>query len=94
MISDKKTVLQNFLDWLRLNQEENSDAIGKVLSMIELERSQIEDSFHQAQLEMIRLMEQYIGIKSEVDSEDKEDAQEYYRTRYMFNDNIIGESKN
>ena len=94
MTSDKKTVLQNFLDWLRLNQEENSDAIGKVLSMIELERSQIEDSFHQAQLEMIRIMEEYIGNKSEMDLGDKEDAQEYYRTRYMFNDNIIGESKN
>jgi hypothetical protein len=93
-MSDKKTVLQNFLDWLRLNQEENSDAIEKVLSMIESERSQIEDSYHQAQLEMINLMEEYIGIKSEVNSEDKEDAQNYYRTKYMFNDNIINESKN
>ena len=93
-MSDKKTVLQNFLDWLRLNQEENSDAIEKVLSMIESERSQIEDSFHQAQIEMINLMEEYIGIKSEVNSEDKEDAQNYYRTKYMFNDNIINESKN
>ena len=93
-MSDKKTVLQNFLDWLRLNQEENSDAIEKVLSMIELERSQIEDSFHQAQIEMISLMEEYIGIMSEVNSGDKEDAQNYYRTKYMFNDNIINESKN
>jgi len=93
-MSDKKTVLQNFLDWLRLNQEENSDAIEKVLSMIESERSQIEDSYHQAQLEMISLMEEYIGIKSEVNSEDKEDSQNYYRTKYMFNDNIINESKN
>jgi hypothetical protein len=93
-MSDKKTVLQNFLDWLRLNQEENSDAIEKVLSMIESERSQIEDSYHQAQLEMISLMEEYIGIKSEVNSADKEDSQNYYRTKYMFNDNIINESKN
>jgi hypothetical protein len=93
-MSDKKTVLQNFLDWLRLNQEENSNAIEKVLSMIELERSQIEDSFHQAQIEMISLMEEYIGIMSEVNSGDKEDAQNYYRTKYMFNDNIINESKN
>jgi hypothetical protein len=93
-MSDKKTVLQNFLDWLRLNQEENSDAIEKVLSMIESERSQIEDSYHQAQLEMINLMEEYLGIKSEVDSDDKEDSQNYYRTKYMFNDNIINESKN
>ena len=94
MISDKKTVLQNFLDWLRLNQEENSDAIGKVLSMIELERFQIEDSFHQAQLEMISVFEDYIDIKSEVDTEDREDAEKYYRTRYMFNDNVISENKN
>lgn len=94
MISDKKTVLQNFLDWLRLNQEENSDAIGKVLSMIELERSQIEDSFHQAQLEMISVFEDYIDIKSEVDTEDREDAEKYYRNRYMFNDNVISENKN
>lgn len=62
--------------------------------MIELERFQIEDSFHQAQLEMIRIMEEYIGNKSEVNQEDKEDAQEYYRTRYMFNDNVMGENKN
>ena len=93
-MSDKKTVLQNLLDWLRLSHEENSDAIVKVLSMIELERFQIEDSFHQAQLEMIRIMEEFIGNKSEVNQEDKEDAQEYYRTRYMFNDNVIGENKN
>ena len=93
-MSDKKTVLQNLLDWLRLSHEENSDAIVKVLSMIELERFQIEDSFHQAQLEMIRIMEEYIGNKSEVNQEDKEDAQEYYRTRYMFNDNVMGENKN
>ena len=93
-MSDKKTVLQNLLDWLRLSHEENSDAIVKVLSMIELERFQIEDSFHQAQLEMIRIMEEFIGNKSVVNQEDKEDAQEYYRTRYMFNDNVIGENKN
>jgi hypothetical protein len=93
-MSDKKTVLQNFLDWLRLNQEENSDAIEKVLSMIGLERSQIEDSFQQAQLEMITIMEEYLGIRSEVNSEDREDAQEYYRSKYMFNDNIIEENKN
>jgi hypothetical protein len=93
-VSDKKTVLQNLLDWLRLSHEENSDAIVKVLSMIELERFQIEDSFHQAQLEMIRIMEECIGNESEVNQEDKEDAQEYYRTRYMFNDNVMGENKN
>lgn len=45
-MSDKKTVLQNFLDWLRLNHSENSVVIGKVLSIIEDERLQIEDSFH------------------------------------------------
>jgi hypothetical protein len=30
-MSDKKTVLQNFLDWLRLNPEKNLDSIEKVL---------------------------------------------------------------
>ena len=43
---------------------------------------------------IISLMEEYIGIMSEVNSGDKEDAQNYYRTKYMFNDNIINESKN
>jgi hypothetical protein len=94
-MSDKKTVLQNFLDWLRLNHSENSVVIGKVLSIIEDERLQIEDSFHQAQLEMINIIEDQFKIKSDgVDLNDREDAQEYYRSKYMFNDNIIKENKN
>jgi hypothetical protein len=93
-MSDKKTVLQNFLDWLRLNPEKNLDSIEKVLSMIELERSQIEDSFQQAQLEMIAIMEECLGIRSKVNSGDREDAQQYYRSKYMFNDNVSGENKN
>lgn len=94
-MSDKKTVLQNFLDWLRLNHSENSVVIGKVLSIIEDERLQIEDSFHQAQLEMINIIEDHFKIKSDgVDPNDREDAQEYYRSKYMFNDNIIEENKN
>jgi hypothetical protein len=93
-MSDKKTVLQNFLDWLRLNPEKNLDSIEKVLSMIELERSQIEDSFQQAQLEMITIMEECLGIRSKVNPGDREDAQQYYRSKYMFNDNVSGENKN
>jgi len=93
-MSDKKTVLQNFLDWLRLNPEKNLDSIEKVLSMIELERSQIEDSFQQAQLEMTAIMEECLGIRSKVNEGDREDAQQYYRSKYMFNDNVIGENKN
>ena len=93
-MSDKKTVLQNFLDWLRLNPEKNLDSIEKVLSMIELERSQIEDSFQQAQLEMITIMEECLGIRSKVNERDREDAQQYYRSKYMFNDNVKGENKN
>ena len=93
-MSDKKTVLQNFLDWLRLNPEKNLDSIEKVLSMIELERSQIEDSFQQAQLEMITIMEECLGIRSKVNERDREDAQQYYRSKYMFNDNVTGENKN
>jgi hypothetical protein len=94
-MSDKKTVLQNFLDWLRLNHSENSVVIGKVLSIIEDERLQIEDSFHQAQLEMINIIEDQFKIKSDgVDPNDREDAQEYYRNKYMFNDNIIEKNKN
>lgn len=93
-MSDKKTVLQNFLDWLKLNHPENSDVIEKALSVIEEERLQIEDSFHQAQLEMINIMEDHFKVKSDVNMNDREDAQQYYRTRYMFNDNIIEESKN
>ena len=93
-MSDKKTVLQNFLDWLRLNPEKNLDSIEKVLSMIELERSQIEDSFQQAQLEMITIMEECLGIRSKVNESDREDAQQYYRSKYMFNDNVTGENKN
>lgn len=93
-MSDKKTVLQNFLDWLRLNPEKNLDSIEKVLSMIELERSQIEDSFQQAQLEMITIMEECLGIRSKVNERDREDAQQYYRSKYMFNDNVVGKNKN
>ena len=93
-MSDKKTVLQNFLDWLRLNPEKNLDSIEKVLSMIELERSPIEDSFQQAQLEMITIMEECLGIRSKVNERDREDAQQYYRSKYMFNDNVVGKNKN
>lgn len=44
---------------------------------------------------MINIIEDQFKIKSDgVDLNDREDAQEYYRSKYMFNDNIIKENKN
>jgi hypothetical protein len=95
MISDRKTVLQNLLDWLRLNPEENSGVIEKVLSLMNLERSQIEDSYHQAQTEMVSIVSEYIDINPGKETlEDREDAEEYYKNKFMFNDNVIGENRN
>jgi len=95
MGSDRKTTLQNLLDWLRLNPEENSVVIEKVLSLIDSERSQIEDSYHQAQTEMVSIVSGYIGIDAGREIlEDREDAEDYYKNKFMFNDNIIGENRN
>jgi hypothetical protein len=43
---------------------------------------------------MISIMEEYLGIRAKVNSGDREDAQQYYRSKYMFNDNVSGENKN
>jgi len=95
MGSDRKTTLQNLLDWLRLNPEENSVVIEKVLSLIDSERSQIEDSYHQAQTEMVSIVSEYIDINPGKETlEDREDAEEYYKNKFMFNDNVIGENRN
>jgi hypothetical protein len=95
MGSDRKTTLQNLLDWLRLNPEENSVVIEKVLSLIDSERSQIEDSYHQAQTEMVSIVSEYININPGKETlEDREDAEEYYKNKFMFNDNVIGENRN
>ena len=95
MGSDRKTTLQNLLDWLRLNPEENSVVIEKVLSLIDSERSQIEDSYHQAQTEMVSIVAEYIDINPGKETlEDREDAEEYYKNKFMFNDNVIGENRN
>ncbi len=95
MISDRKTVLQNLLDWLRLNPEENSGVIEKVLSLMNLEKSQIEDSYHQAQTEMVSVVTKYLDILPGKETlEDREDAEEYYKNKFMFNDNVIGENRN
>jgi hypothetical protein len=95
MISDRKTVLQNLLDWLRLNPEENSVVIQKILSLINLEKSQIEDAYHQAQTEMVSIVTQYLDIFPGKETlEDREDAEEYYKNKFMFNDNVIGENRN
>jgi len=95
MGSDRKTTLQNLLDWLRLNPEGNSVVIEKVLSLIDSERSQIEDSYHQAQTEMVSIVAEYIDINpGKKTLEDREDAEEYYKNKFMFNDNVIGENRN
>jgi hypothetical protein len=95
MGSDRKTTLQNLLDWLRLNPEENSVVIEKVLSLVDLEKSQIEDSYHQAQTEMVSIVSEYIDINpGKKTLEDREDAEEYYKNKFMFNDNVIGENRN
>ena len=95
MGSDRKTTLQNLLDWLRLNPEENSVVIEKVLSLIDSERSQIEDSYHQAQTEMVSIVAEYIDILPGKETlEDREDAEEYYKNKFMFNDNVIRENRN
>jgi hypothetical protein len=93
MESDRKTTLQNLLDWLRENPKENSIAIEKVLSMIDSERLQIEDSFHQAQVEMIKIVSELFNenLSKEI-LDDREDAEEYYRNKFMFNDNVIGKN--
>jgi hypothetical protein len=95
MGSDRKTTLQNLLDWLRLNPEGNSVVIEKVLSLIDLEKSQIEDSYHQAQTEMVSIVAEYIDILPGKETlEDREDAEEYYKNKFMFNDNVIRENRN
>jgi hypothetical protein len=95
MGSDRKTTLQNLLDWLRLNPEENSVVIEKVLSLVDSERSQIEDSYHQAQTEMVSIVAEYIDILPGKETlEDREDAEEYYKNKFMFNDNVIRENRN
>jgi hypothetical protein len=95
MGSDRKTTLQNLLDWLRLNPEENSVVIEKVLSLIDLEKSQIEDSYHQAQTEMVSIVAEYIDILPGKETlGDREDAEEYYKNKFMFNDNVIRENRN
>ena len=93
MESDRKTTLQNLLDWLRENPKENSIVIEKVLSMIDSERLQIENSFHQAQVEMIKVVSELFNENlSKETLDDREDAEEYYRNKFMFNDNVIGKN--
>jgi len=95
MGSDRKTTLQNLLDWLRLNPEGNSVVIEKVLSLVDLEKSQIEDSYHQAQTEMVSIVTQYLSIlPGKKTLGDREDAEEYYKNKFMFNDNVIVENRN
>jgi len=83
MGSDRKTTLQNLLDWLRLNPEGNSVVIEKVLSLVDLEKSQIEDSYHQAQTEMVSIVTQYLSIlPGKKTLGDREETNEKLRKTY------------
>jgi hypothetical protein len=93
MEGERKTTLQNFIDWLRENQKENSMAIEKASSMLELERLEIEDSFHQAQVEMVKIVSELFNENLNKETlDDREDSEEYYRNKFIFNDNVIGKN--